>query len=166
MASSRLEKIGTIFTRVTGLIRSGAMKMEERPIWYDLYKIFPPAEEPKYDRRATNVPIKNIFYEEDTIRSQFHKRMAKTLPSINLQDRKQPTTTQRLIHVCKKLESEKHLSKEQAFEQALDIIKTEGFLSKQSPRGEKSTSKLPGESVVKDGGSQQSTVNISDIFKS
>ena len=45
------------------------MKMEERPIWYDLYKTFPPPEEPKFDRPAPNVIINNIFYEEDSIRA-------------------------------------------------------------------------------------------------
>ncbi|XP_063222082.1 small ribosomal subunit protein mS23 isoform X2 [Bacillus rossius redtenbacheri] len=68
MASSRLEKIGTIFSRVTGLLRSGAMKEVDKPLWYNLYKAFPPTYEPRFDRPAPNIPIRNILYPEDEIR--------------------------------------------------------------------------------------------------
>lgn len=73
MASSRLEKIGTIYTRTTGLIKSGALRFEDRPLWYDLYEAFPPKEEPRYDRPAPNIKLRQIFYEEDKIRAMFHK---------------------------------------------------------------------------------------------
>lgn len=95
--------------------------------------------------------------------------MGKTLPSVNLRDTKNPTTTQRFIHICKQLEKEKHLDKSKVFEQAIDIIKTEGFVSKpfQQPQKEaKNSSKLVSKSIVKDVDTHQSTVNINEIFKS
>jgi hypothetical protein len=55
--------------RVRGLLRSGALKEEDKPIWYDVYTAFPPKYEPKYDRPAPDVPLRNIFYLEDTIRA-------------------------------------------------------------------------------------------------
>lgn len=45
------------------------MKAEERPIWYDLYAAYPPVVEPRFDRPAPNIEIKNIFYAEDKIRA-------------------------------------------------------------------------------------------------
>lgn len=65
MASSRLEKIGTIYSRVSGLIKSGAMKFEDRPIWYDIYQKLPPDSEPKFDQKPDLTPIRPIFYAED-----------------------------------------------------------------------------------------------------
>jgi len=70
MASNRLERIGTIFTRVQGLLRSGAMKSQEKPIWYEVYEAFPPAYQPMYGRKApTDVSIRKILYTEDMIRA-------------------------------------------------------------------------------------------------
>ena len=54
MAQSRLEKIGTIYSRVTGetwqgehfsqidlsgLYKSGAIKQEQLPLWYPIYEV-------------------------------------------------------------------------------------------------------------------------------
>lgn len=73
MAGSRLEKIGTIFSRTTGLLRAGALKQEDQPLWYNVYKAFPPREEPRYDRPVPTQEIPNIFYPEDVIRAKFYK---------------------------------------------------------------------------------------------
>lgn len=86
MARSRLEKVGTIYTRyfiqsypcifflifffrTHALINSGAMGWEERPLWYDIYETFPPKDEPRFDRPVPNMKLKEIFYEEDNIRA-------------------------------------------------------------------------------------------------
>lgn len=55
--------------RVRGLLRSGALKEDDKPLWYDVYEAFPPKYEPRYDRPAPDVPIRNIFYSEDIIRA-------------------------------------------------------------------------------------------------
>ncbi|VVC42751.1 Ribosomal protein S23/S25, mitochondrial [Cinara cedri] len=86
MAGSRLEKLGTIFSRVNGLIKSGAMKIEDRPIWYDVYKAFPPESEPHYAKPAKSYKIPNIFYSEDIFRAEFHKKARNQLPPINLRE--------------------------------------------------------------------------------
>jgi small subunit ribosomal protein S23 len=54
---------------VRGLLKSGALKEEDKPIWYDIYKAFPPKYEPRYDRPAPDLPLRNLFYPEDTIRA-------------------------------------------------------------------------------------------------
>ena len=93
MASSRLERIGNIYTRyaintfckvlifyrllkiwfkfcrMRGLLRSGAIKPEDKPLWYDVYEAFPPKIEPQYGRKAPDITIRNIFYPEDIIRA-------------------------------------------------------------------------------------------------
>ena len=73
MAHSRLERVGTIFSRITSLIKGGSMKEQNVPLWYEIYKAFPPKYEPRYDRPASDKPIKDIFYEEDIGRAKFHK---------------------------------------------------------------------------------------------
>lgn len=56
--------------RVQGLLTKGAMKADERPIWFDVYKKFPPIVEPKYARpKPDTKPIRQIFYHEDTVRA-------------------------------------------------------------------------------------------------
>ncbi|CAB0020785.1 unnamed protein product [Nesidiocoris tenuis] len=70
MAHSRLERIGTIYTRITNLIRTGAMKLDERPLWYEVYQSFPPATPPRYDNPAPAGEIRKIFYPEDLIRAK------------------------------------------------------------------------------------------------
>ena len=83
MAQTRLEKVGTIYSRMSGLLKSGAMKPEHKPIWFEVYEAFPPKYEPRFDRQQLpygeggNVeamgPPRKIFYKEDLIRAQFYK---------------------------------------------------------------------------------------------
>ncbi|XP_023293545.2 probable 28S ribosomal protein S23, mitochondrial [Lucilia cuprina] len=125
MAQSRLEKIGTIFTRVTGLLRSGAMKPEDKPIWYDLYEAFPPKLEPRFDRPAPkDLPIRNIFYEEDVARAKFHKTM-KQQEMINLFDRKRETQSQHFIKIYQGLKSQGALDEEKIFETSVELLQQE-----------------------------------------
>ncbi|XP_065355584.1 small ribosomal subunit protein mS23 [Calliphora vicina] len=125
MAQSRLEKIGTIFTRVTGLLRSGAMKPEDKPIWYDLYEAFPPKLEPRFDRPAPkNIPIKNIFYEEDVARAKFHKSL-KQQEMISLFDKKRETQTQQFIKIYQGLKAQGALDEEKIFETSVELLQQE-----------------------------------------
>lgn len=55
--------------RLTALIKSGGMPEENKPIWLDLYKAFPPKYEPTFSRPASGPPVKKIFYTEDLIRA-------------------------------------------------------------------------------------------------
>ena len=83
MAQTRLEKIGTIYSRLLGLYKSGAAKFEDRPIWFDVYEAFPPKYEPRWDRHQLSYgtggnvaklgPPRKILYKEDIIRAKFFK---------------------------------------------------------------------------------------------
>ncbi|XP_022645273.1 probable 28S ribosomal protein S23, mitochondrial isoform X3 [Varroa destructor] len=76
MAGSRVEKLGTVFSRTRGLLRAGGMKWKDRPIWYDIYNAYPPEIEPLYFREEPPVnPIRPILYKEDIIRAKFAKEV-------------------------------------------------------------------------------------------
>uniref|UniRef100_A0A336LMB5 Small ribosomal subunit protein mS23 n=1 Tax=Culicoides sonorensis TaxID=179676 RepID=A0A336LMB5_CULSO len=121
MANSRLEKVGTIFTRTTALLRTGAMKSEDKPIWYDIYKAFPPKLEPRFDRPAPVTSIQPIFYEEDKIRARFHKEV-KQLQSISLISTKRQTDSQMFIETYNHLKKQGALSEDKIFETSLELL--------------------------------------------
>lgn len=53
-----------------GLLRSKAMRPEDRPIWWDIYRAFPPTCEPTFNRpKPPKTKITPIFYKEDVIRA-------------------------------------------------------------------------------------------------
>ncbi|EDW03219.1 probable 28S ribosomal protein S23, mitochondrial [Drosophila grimshawi] len=121
MAQSRLEKIGTIFSRVQGLLRGGAMKTEDKPIWYDIYAAFPPKLEPRFDRPAVNMPVRNIFYAEDVVRAKLHKHN-KPQETISLFDQKRATQSQQFIQIYEQLKSQGALDDQRIYETALDLL--------------------------------------------
>ncbi len=55
--------------RVTGLIRSGVMTEVDVPLWYSVYRKFPPKYEPYYSRPPLDVDVKDIYYPEDKLRA-------------------------------------------------------------------------------------------------
>ncbi|XP_005091239.1 28S ribosomal protein S23, mitochondrial [Aplysia californica] len=70
MAGSRRESVGSILTRLQGLLRAGAMKAEDRPIWYDIVKAKPPKPVPPHRE------VQKILYPEDFVRARFYKTYA------------------------------------------------------------------------------------------
>ncbi|KAG4067124.1 hypothetical protein HA402_000115 [Bradysia odoriphaga] len=121
MASSRLEKIGTIFSRTSGLIRCNAMKMEDRPLWYDVYAAFPPPLEPRFDRPAPKISVKQIFYAEDVVRAKYHKLMKNI--TVNLSDNQNKTQTQLFIEAYNQIKSQGALDDDKIVEVAQDIVR-------------------------------------------
>uniref|UniRef100_A0A182QUL5 Small ribosomal subunit protein mS23 n=1 Tax=Anopheles farauti TaxID=69004 RepID=A0A182QUL5_9DIPT len=164
MANSRLEKIGTIITRTQGLLKSGAMKFDERPLWYDIVSAFPPVEEPRYDRPAPNVRVRQIFYQEDLVRAKFHKSGKATF-AVNLLDNINRTPAQQFIEIYKNLSSQGALDEEKVYDTAMDLLEDK----MRQQRTEKKTS----ESIVTEQQPKSSftpadsgkTVQLQDIFK-
>ncbi|XP_032793721.2 28S ribosomal protein S23, mitochondrial [Daphnia magna] len=103
MASSRLERIGNIYSRVRGLLRSGAMKPEDKPIWYEVYEAFPPKVEPQYGRKASEITIHPIFYPEDIVRAKFYERFGSP-GLISLANNEYPTPCQKFLDRYKEME--------------------------------------------------------------
>lgn len=61
--------LGIIMFRLEGLIQNGVIPYEERPVWYDVYKAFPPRVEPTYNRPIPEKIIPPILYPEDVERA-------------------------------------------------------------------------------------------------
>lgn len=51
------------------MLRAGALKWNDRPLFYDIYTAFPPLKEHKYMEDPPNIKLRNIFYEEDKERA-------------------------------------------------------------------------------------------------
>ncbi|XP_055843940.1 probable 28S ribosomal protein S23, mitochondrial [Episyrphus balteatus] len=175
MAQSRLEKIGTIFSRTTGLLRSGAMKPEDKPIWYDVYAAFPPKVEPRFDRPIPNLPIRKIFYAEDVVRAKYHK-MIKSYEQINLADTKRETNTQQFIAIYNNLKSQGALDEEKILETAKQLLDeklasrrasntTESEVEKEPSVGAGLTDSFSDAKRAKESASPTATVDIKDLFK-
>ncbi|KAG8230837.1 hypothetical protein J437_LFUL010234 [Ladona fulva] len=174
MAWSRLEKIGTIFSRVNGLIRAGALKEEDRPLWFDIYKRFPPIDEPRFDRPAKEVTVRKIFYPEDVERAKFHQLYGSSYRT-NLADNRSNSTSQEFLKIYSSLKESGEFKEEELFEKAVNRLGIKTF-SRQGPENfdtsakqlerrsslassfrkakEKSSTDLP-----------HSEVNIKNIFK-
>ncbi|XP_066583879.1 small ribosomal subunit protein mS23 [Prorops nasuta] len=103
MAQSRIERIGTIYTRVKNLMKSKALAKEDLPIWFPIYEAFPPKCEPSYGRREPDTPLKPIFYKEDIIRARFQKEF-KTKALLISPDNLTPTLTETFIKAYQELE--------------------------------------------------------------
>ncbi|RWS16273.1 28S ribosomal protein S23: mitochondrial-like isoform X1 [Dinothrombium tinctorium] len=102
MAGSRLEKYGTIFSRVQGLLRTGAMKPQNKPLWFDVYECFPPHIEPKRLLPVPDAPLRSILYDEDVIRAKFYKDFGSP-GLIDLLDRNKKCISKRFLEKYKEL---------------------------------------------------------------
>ncbi|KAK8771944.1 hypothetical protein V5799_024811 [Amblyomma americanum] len=96
MAGSRIYKLGSIFTRVEGLVKAGGMQPSEQPLWLDVYRAFPPLEEPSFYRTVTATsPVRSILYPEDVARMQFYREHGNT--SVDLQNTTELSPCQRFL---------------------------------------------------------------------
>ena len=54
---------------MAGLLRTGGIAKQNKPVWFDVWKAFPPKVDPVLDRPEDPTPLKQIFYPEDRIRA-------------------------------------------------------------------------------------------------
>lgn len=73
MAQSRLHGVSTIYNRLEGLLKVGAIPQSDAPIWLAVYARFPPKRPPDQERPLVQKPLRPILYPEDNIRAQFFK---------------------------------------------------------------------------------------------
>ncbi|XP_060811407.1 small ribosomal subunit protein mS23 [Bombus pascuorum] len=119
MAQSRTERIGTIFTRITSLLRSDVLHPNNLPIWYEVYKAYPPKYEPIFSRKPSTMNIQKIFYEEDVIRAKFHKDVS--LPIIDM--KKDKITQTQIFFTIYDCLLQGGVKKEDAYKKALKSYK-------------------------------------------
>ncbi|CAD5110962.1 DgyrCDS316 [Dimorphilus gyrociliatus] len=124
MAGSRFEAVGSIFTRINGLMKSGALKYAERPLWYDVYAAFPPKTEPRIDRKHEVCEVKDILYIEDMARSKFYTEYGNP-DNLDLIDNNSSNVIQRFINKYMEFSPDDRYS-EEAFDKAVDSLRSEG----------------------------------------
>ncbi|XP_067824050.1 28S ribosomal protein S23, mitochondrial [Heptranchias perlo] len=133
MAGSRLEKFGSIFTRVRDLLRSGVMKESEKPIWYDVYTAFPPKREPVYEKPKERFgkvqdPVQEIFYQEDMIRAKFYEVYGNGPRAFDLTRSNFVSTCQRFVEKYQDLEAQGETNEEMLFEATGRALLAEGVI--------------------------------------
>ncbi|XP_064460046.1 small ribosomal subunit protein mS23-like [Ornithodoros turicata] len=128
MAGSRTHKLGTILTRVQGLMKAEALKYEDRPLWYDVYEAFPPIDEPNYYRVPQNsTPIRNIFYSEDVIRARFVKEFGQG-GVIDLGNPQSVSNCERFVQKYQHIKKHSsQMTEDELFKAAEDALSAEGF---------------------------------------
>ncbi|XP_071553670.1 small ribosomal subunit protein mS23 isoform X2 [Temnothorax nylanderi] len=134
MAQSRLEKIGTIYTRIASLLKGKGLKEEDTPLWVAVYEAFPPKYEPRYDRRLPKKPVRPIFYEEDLIRARFHRDQS-FIPATNLANENVKSATQNFLSMYETIKKE-GLSEDSAYERAMKQYTSERQMRMESKENE------------------------------
>lgn len=59
---------------MSGLLRTGGVKEENKPIWFEIWKAFPPKVDPVLDRPVDEKPLRQILYPEDKVRAESMKQ--------------------------------------------------------------------------------------------
>ncbi|KAM9318969.1 small ribosomal subunit protein mS23 [Pholidichthys leucotaenia] len=134
MAGSRLEKYGTVFSRIRDLMRSGVMKPADKPIWYDVYKAFPPKRDPLYVRPHRRPPPQNqgtvpeIFYREDEVRARFYQLYGEGSRPLDLSKLNFVSTCQRFVDKYMELSSQSSLDESSLIEETGKALLSEGII--------------------------------------
>ncbi|XP_067364675.1 28S ribosomal protein S23, mitochondrial isoform X2 [Channa argus] len=134
MAGSRLERFGTVFTRVRDLMRSGVIKPTEKPIWYDVYEAFPPKRAPLHVKPHTRPSIKKeetvpkIFYREDEVRAKFYEQYGTGPRPLDLSKPSFVSTCQRFLDKYMELKSQSELDDSALFEETGKALLREGVV--------------------------------------
>ncbi|KAM9801267.1 small ribosomal subunit protein mS23 [Neosynchiropus ocellatus] len=134
MAGSRLEKLGSVFSRVRNLMISGVLKPKEKPLWYDVYEAFPPKREPLYvkphpfppTQKADPVPA--IFYSEDVVRAKYFRQYRSGPWAFNLLKSNFVSTSQRFVDTYEALKSSTDLDEAALFEETGKSLLKEGIV--------------------------------------
>lgn len=134
MAGSRLERFGTVFSRVRDLMRSGVIKTSEKPIWYDIYETFPPKRDPLHVK-PHNRPIakkqdtvSEIFYREDEVRARFYEQYSTGSRPLDLSKSDFVSTCQRYVEKYAELKSTGEMDDSALFEETGKALLKEGII--------------------------------------
>ncbi|XP_073338921.1 small ribosomal subunit protein mS23 [Pagrus major] len=144
MAGSRLEKFGTVFTRVRNLMHSGVIKLPEKPIWYDVYEAFPPKRVPLHVKTHTRPCTKKretvpeVFYKEDDIRAKFYEHYGTGPLPFDLSKSNFASTCQRFVDKYTEIKCSNELDDPAAFEETGKALLAERIVLRR--RGARSVS--------------------------
>lgn len=134
MAGSRLERFGTVFTRVRDLMRSEVIKPTQKPVWYDVFEAFPPKRNPLYERPIVSPRVQKqdtvpeIFYREDEVRARFYEQYGAGPQLLDLSKSDFVSTCQRFIDKYTELQNNSDLSESALFEETGKALLKEGVI--------------------------------------
>ncbi|XP_036609536.1 28S ribosomal protein S23, mitochondrial isoform X2 [Trichosurus vulpecula] len=138
MAGSRLETIGTIFTRTRDLMRAGVMK--EKPLWYDVYEAFPPLKEPvfrrtrqRYGKAKALVP--EVLYQEDRIRAKYYSVYGSGPRIFDLSNPNFKSSCQRFVEKYIELQKKGETDEDKLFVETGKALLAEGVILRQKGEG-------------------------------
>lgn len=117
------------------MLRAGALKPENKPIWYEIYQHFPPKFAPRVDRPVPNIEVTPIFYPEDALRSKLVKEKSPIIGVTNLQDGSRPTNSQKCIAYYEELKQECSTD-EEALKRAVERVASEIPTRRDNPESE------------------------------
>ncbi|XP_030328302.1 28S ribosomal protein S23, mitochondrial [Strigops habroptila] len=130
MAGSRLQKIGSVFSRTRNLLRIGVV---EKPLWFDVYAAFPPLREPlyrvprpRYGKVKDVIPA--IFYPEDEVRARFYRVYGSGPRAFDLSQSNYKSTCQRFVEKYNELKEEGKIEEEKLFEETGKALLASGIL--------------------------------------
>ncbi|XP_004685068.2 PREDICTED: 28S ribosomal protein S23, mitochondrial [Condylura cristata] len=131
MAGSRLETVGSIFTRTRDLIRAGVLK--EKPLWFDIYNAFPPLREPVFQRPRlrygkAKAHIRDILYQEDQIRAKFYSVYGSGQKAFDLFNPNFKSTCQRFVDKYTELQKLGETDEEKLFVETGKALLAEGVI--------------------------------------
>ncbi|XP_021068889.1 28S ribosomal protein S23, mitochondrial isoform X1 [Mus pahari] len=131
MAGSRLETVGSVFSRTRDLMRAGVLK--EKPLWYDIYKAFPPLREPVFRRPRlrygkAKADIRDIFYHEDQIRAKFFATYGSGQKAFDLFNPNFKSTCQRFVEKYIELQNLGETDEEKLFVETGKALLAEGII--------------------------------------
>nr|XP_008269477.2 28S ribosomal protein S23, mitochondrial isoform X1 [Oryctolagus cuniculus] len=131
MAGSRLETVGSIFSRTRDLIRAGVLK--EKPLWYDIYAAFPPLREPVFRRPRlrygkAKALVQDILYHEDRIRAKFYSAYGSGPKAFDLFNPNFKSTCQRFVEKYIELQKLGETDEEKLFVETGKALLAEGII--------------------------------------
>ncbi|XP_062968451.1 small ribosomal subunit protein mS23 isoform X1 [Cynocephalus volans] len=131
MAGSRVETVGSVFSRTRNLIRAGVLK--EKPLWYDVYNAFPPLKEPVFRRPRlrygkAKASIQDILYYEDRIRAKFYSAYGSGQKAFDLFNPNFKSTCQRFVEKYIELQKLGETDEEKLFVETGKALLAEGVI--------------------------------------
>ncbi|XP_024910771.1 small ribosomal subunit protein mS23 isoform X2 [Cynoglossus semilaevis] len=115
-------------------MRSGVMQSNEKPIWYDVYKAFPPKRDPLYVKPYTRVIVKRpdlvpeIFYKEDKVRAKFYEKYGPSPRVFELIKSSHVSLSQKFVDKYTELQSQSELDETALFNETAKALLKQGIL--------------------------------------
>ncbi|EDV29125.1 28S ribosomal protein S23, mitochondrial [Trichoplax sp. H2] len=155
--ASRNFKVGTVYTRVLGLLKSGAIK--QKPLWFDIVETFPPILPTMHNRAPVPGRARKLQYWEDEVREKFYKEF-KFIEPVNLYETdNKPTICDRFIMHYEQF-SQEETDGDVAFAKSKEALEQEGVtFSRIKEKEEKEA--VP----VKENTASEDNASIENIFQ-